>query len=202
MRLYLHLAELLNYPEKDLGETIDILADELGKYRTIDPNEFRAVSDHFTRTPLTGLQEYYVRTFDVNASCYLDVGYVLFGEESKRAQFLLHMKNEQLTANNDCGSELPDHLPNMLTLLPRIKDHMFREELIITMLLPALKHMTDNFRTDTNIYRIILKILIDILESDYRDSEFEPYRITLKKTDCTGIYAGGMDHTKLTERKF
>lgn len=202
MRLYLQLAELLSYPEKDFRETIDILADELQKYGVIDPGDFRAVSDHFTRTPLSGLQEYYVRTFDVNASCYLDVGYVLFGEESKRAQFLLHMKDEQLRANNDCGSELPDHLPNMLTLLPRIKDHVFREELIITMLLPALKHMTDNFRTDTNIYRIILKFLIDILESDYRDSEFEPYRITLKKTDCTGIYAGGMDHTQLTERKF
>ncbi len=201
MGLYLHLAGLLNYPENDFRDTIGILADELGKYSAIDPDDIRAISDHFTRTPLTGLQEYYVRTFDVNASCYLDVGYVLFGEESKRAQFLLHMREEQLRAHNDCGSELPDHLPNILTLLPKIKDHMFREELIITMLLPALKHMTENFRTETNIYRMILKILVDILESDYKDSAFEPYRINLKETDCAGIYAGGMDRTRLLCKK-
>ena len=66
-------------------------------------------------------QEYYISTFDVQAICFLDIGYVLFGEDYKRGIFLVNIKKEQIKAGNDCGSELPDHLPNILTLLPKMQ---------------------------------------------------------------------------------
>jgi hypothetical protein len=45
------------------------------------------------------------------------LGYVLFAEDYKRGDFLVKVKNEQRKVNNDCGEELADNLPNILTLM-------------------------------------------------------------------------------------
>ena len=201
MEIYSYIAQLFNYPNGDYPGTIEQLQSGLKKYGESYVDEFIPVASHFTSNPISELQEYYIRTFDVNASCYLDVGYVLFGEECKRGQFLLNMKSEQLKANNDCGTEFPDHLPNVLTLLPKIEDHLFTEELGVTILLPALKHMFGNFRTEDNNYRLLLKILIDLLETDFKDSSFEPFQINQKEIDCAGAYSCGMDFTRLSNNK-
>jgi nitrate reductase molybdenum cofactor assembly chaperone len=201
MEIYSYIAQLFNYPNGDYLETVEQLQTELKKYGESHVDEFISVASHFTSNPISELQEYYIHTFDVNASCYLDVGYVLFGEESKRGQFLLNMKSEQLKANNDCGTEFPDHLPNVLTLLPKIEDHLFTEELVVTMLLPALKQMFGNFSKEDNNYRYLLKILIDLLETDFKDSSFEPYQINQKEIACAGAYSCGMEFTKLNIKK-
>ncbi len=202
MKIYTHIAQLLNYPNGNYDKIVAQIRSELNEYGDEAVVGFSPVAIHFTLKPIAELQEYYIRTFDVNAFCYLDIGYVLFGEESKRGQFLLHMKSEQLKANNDCGTEFPDHLPNMLTLLPKIKDEIFREDLIVTMLLPALKHMLENFRTEENSYRNLLKILITVLETNYKDSEFVPYKINQKEIECAGAYSCGMDFTKQSNKKY
>lgn len=201
MQIYKHIAHLFNYPGGDYRTVVEKLHLELQAYGESFVDDFLPVAGHFTSNPIPELQEYYIRTFDVNATCYLDIGYVLFGEESKRSQFLLNMKSEQLKANNDCGTEFPDHLPNVLTLLPKIEDHLFREELVVTMLLPALKHMLENFRKEENNYRYLLKILIEVLEIDFKDSVFEPYQINQKEIECAGAYSCGMDFTKLKNKK-
>ena len=201
MQIYKHIAHLFNYPGGDYRMVVEKLHLELQAYGKSFVDDFLPVARHFTSIPVSELQEYYIRTFDVNAACYLDVGYVLFGEESKRGQFLLNMKNEQLKANNDCGTEFADHLPNVLTLLPKIEDHNFREELVVTMLLPALKHMLSNFRTEENNYRNLLKILVGLLETDFKDTAFVPYQINQKEIECAGAYSCGMDFTKLKGKK-
>lgn len=201
MEIYTHIAQLFNYPGGDNLMAVEQLHLELPEYGESVVDYFLPVARHFTSSPVSKLQEYYIRTFDVNAACYLDVGYVLFGEESKRGQFLLNMKNEQLKANNDCGTEFADHLPNVLTLLSKIDDKLFREELVVTMLLPALKHMLGNFRTEENNYRNLLKILVELLETDFKDTSFEPYQINQKEIECAGAYSCGMDFTKLKGKK-
>ncbi len=202
MKIYTQIAHLLNYPNGDYHRITANLRIELKEYGENTVDEFQPVAEHFTLKTIPELQEYYIRTFDVNAACYLDIGYVLFGEESKRGQFLLNMKSEQLKAGNDCGTEFADHLPNVLTLLPKIKDELFREDLVVTMLLPALKHMLENFRTEENSYRNLLSILIKVLETDFKDSEFVPYKINQKDIDCAGAYACGMDFTKKSNKKY
>lgn len=201
MQIYKYIAHLFNYPGGDNRMVVEQLHLELPEYGESVVDYFLPVARHFTSSPVSELQEYYIRTFDVNAACYLDVGYVLFGEESKRGQFLLNMKYEQLKANNDCGTEFADHLPNVLTLLPKIEDHNFREELVVTMLLPALKHMLGNFSKEENNYRYLLQILIEVLEIDFKGSAFEPYQINQKEIECAGAYSCGMDFTKLKGKK-
>ncbi len=202
MKIYNQIAALFSYPKIEFQLVTVQLAAEFESYGQAAVDDFLPVASHFTSKQTSELQEYYIRTFDVNAACYLDIGYVLFGEESKRGQFLLNMKNEQLKAENDCGTEFADHLPNVLTLLPKIQDNIFREELVVSMLLPALKHMLENFRTEDNIYKILLKLLIQILETDFADSQFVPYQINQHEIDCAGAYSCGMDFTKLNTKKY
>jgi len=111
------------------------------------------------------------------------------------------MKSEQLKAENDCGKEFADHLPNVLTLLPKLGDVIFREELVVSMLLPALRHMLENFRTEENSYRVLLRLLIRVLESDFKDSAFVPYQINEREIECSGAYSCGMDFTKIKSNK-
>ena len=40
----------------------------------------------------------------------LDIGYVLFGDDYKRGELLANLNQEHRKANNDCGTELADHL--------------------------------------------------------------------------------------------
>lgn len=201
MKTYPLFAQLFSYPTLDFVRPTAELCTELAYYGTSAVDDFLHVAEHFTTNDSASLQEYYISTFDVNASCYLDIGYVLFGEESKRGQFLLNMNSEQLKAKNDCGIEFADHLPNMLTLLPKLQDELFREELVVTMMMPALRHMYDNFRNKDNKYQILLSLLIHVLEADYRDSEFKPYKINQREIESAGVYSCGMDFTKLSGKK-
>lgn len=202
MKIYTHIAQLFSYPKSEFRSTTEQLVVEFQEYGQSAVNDFLPVAKHFTSKPTSELQEYYIRTFDVNAACYLDIGYVLFGEESKRGQFLLNMKSEQLKAENDCGTEFADHLPNVLTLLPKLEDDSFREELVISMLLPALRHMLENFWTEENSYKGLLKLLLQVLETDFNDSVFVPYQINVREIECAGIYSCGMDFTKLKSKKY
>lgn len=62
-------------------------------------------------------EEMFVRTFDFNPDCALEVGWHLFGEDYKRGEMLAFLRGEM----NRCGvpenGELPDHLGNLLRLL-------------------------------------------------------------------------------------
>ena len=113
-------------------------------------------------------QEYYLKTFDVQAVCYLDIGYVLFGDDYKRAQLLVNLQNEHQKAGVDCGSELGDHLPNVLTLLSKTTDPDFAEELGFIVTIPAVRFMLTKFKnTSNNYYKELLEVLLEFLKCDF-----------------------------------
>jgi len=136
---------------------------------------------HVQEKTLAEQQEYYIGTFDVQALCFLDIGYVLYGEDYNRGVFLANMKKEQERANNNCGSELPDHLPNMLALLPKMNDKSLAEELVVSMMIPALGKMIEAFRTDGNVYKGMLEVLLCIMQSDFPGSEFEKFSFSAQE---------------------
>lgn len=112
-------------------------------------------------------QEYYMKTFDVQAVCYLDLGYVMFGEDYKRAQLLVNLQNEHKIAGVDCGSELGDHLPNVLCLIAKTNNTDFAEELGFIITLPAVRFMLTKFISIDNYYKDLLEILFDMLQQDF-----------------------------------
>lgn len=85
-----------------------------------------------------GLEEIYADLFYIKPLVSLDIGYQLFGDERKRVEFLLHIKGLQQRYAVDCGTELPDSLPNVLTLLSRMEEGEDRDELVNMALSAAL----------------------------------------------------------------
>lgn len=112
------------------------------------------------------LEELYVATFDVNAACCLDVGYAVFGEDYKRGQCMAELKCLHQKYDIDCGSELPDFLPNVLKLLPKLP-YGDAAELTRTIVEPAIEKMLSGFGETVNPYRYLLLLVQCILRRDY-----------------------------------
>lgn len=185
---YTLLAELFRYPSDNLKTYLEKWIDIVVLYNPELIPKLDLFAVHINEKPLSFQQEYYIRTFDVQASCFLDIGYVLYGEDYKRGIFMVNIKKEQLKVSNDCGSELPDHLPNILTLLPKLQDKDLAEELIYSMLIPAIHEMILKFGEGTNLYKGLLEILVAIMESDYPDSNYEKFDFSVRKE--TDLFEG------------
>lgn len=179
------LAEMFRYPTDDLKNYPEKWKDIVSRYDGSLMSRLDSFTAHVRGKPLAFQQEYYVGTFDVQALCFLDVGYVLYGEDYRRGIFLVNIKKEQIKAKNDCGSELPDHLPNILTLLPRMADPELAEELICSMLIPAIHRMIAEFRDMSNLYKGLLEILAGIMEADFPFSTFERFTFGGRENEIT-----------------
>lgn len=184
MVIYQHIAALFQYPGSPLEKDIVFINDYLIAHHPQQVEVFQTIAQHFAQMSINDQQEYYIKTFDVNATCYLDIGYVIFGEDTKRGQMLLEMKREQELAGNNCGTEFADHLPNVLTLLPKISDSEFCHELTVSLLMPAIKVMIENFKTENNIYKLLLNLLQDLLLDKYPDVSYEVIEQLSFKNTC------------------
>lgn len=177
---YAILAKLFNYPSEQLSNDVDLCREVLKEYSQDLETKLEPFRSHIKGKPLSYQQEYFTGTFDVQPVSTLDIGYVLFGDDYRRGVFLVNMQREHIMAGNECGRELPDHLPNVLTLLPLISDKAFVEELICSLLIPALTEMIRRFRKIENYYRSLLEILLCVMESDFPSSSYERFQFTLK----------------------
>ena len=177
---YQSLSILFRYPSGELRENIEKCNAILESYSPDLVRELESFRAHVRSKTLEFQQEYYTSTFDVQPVSTLDIGYVLFGDDYKRGIFLVNMKREHIKAGNDCGTDLPDHLPNVLTLLPLIKENELAEELICSLLIPSITEMISRFRKTENHYRSLLEILLYVMEQDFPASSFERFQFTLK----------------------
>jgi len=187
---YHRLADLFEYPTagylERLEECRSFIADAY-------PEARHWVDDFIELLPdgeLRKKQELYTRSFDVQAITTLDIGYALFGEDYKRGEILANIMKEHRLANNDCGTELGDFLPNLLRLLPKMEDVELAEEMVQELIVPALRKMMSEFdasliaKKDANykkhlktliesdlearlVYLNVLRLLYDILDSDF-----------------------------------
>lgn len=142
---YENLAELFCYPKSGFREKTKTLQIFLDKAYPEAGKLLRPFNDYYTHTSFDKLEEIYSRTFDVQAITALEVGYHLFGEDYSRGELLVQLNQEHLAANNDCGVELSDYLPNILRLIPKLKDNETLLELIGFVLLPALAKSLKDF---------------------------------------------------------
>lgn len=185
------LAELFDFPGPSTAargrEVLALLRDNY----PAAASELQCFLDGIPPLPLD-LQELHTRTFDVQSITTLDIGYVLFGDDYKRAELLSNLTREHTQVENDCQRELADHLPNVLRLLPRLKDRDLRAELVSEILVPALLLMIREFDTsriekkntnyqkhyktlidpapgsDLTIYCRALKALLEVLMKDFQ----------------------------------
>lgn len=180
---YLILAELFRYPFAKMKDRIDLWRKIVSGYVPELLLKLEPFISYTNDKTLAVRQEYYIKTFDVQPLCTLDIGYVLFGEDYRRGEFLVNMKKEHIKAGNDCGSELPDHLTNILNLIPGLGDPELAEELIYSLMIPALHEMINRFKQGDNLYKDLFVILVTIMERDYPDSHFEQFCFRNQKMD-------------------
>lgn len=173
---YTFLAELFRYPSEDSCNHICEWRRIVGSYDPELAGYLEPFIEHVEYHTYEQRQEYFVNTFYVQPLCCLDIGYVLFGEDYRRGEFMANLKMEHRLAGNDCRTELPDHLPVLFTLLPKLADDNFAEELVVSLMIPAVAEMITEFRTDKNYYKDLLRIVLFIMEKDYHDSKFEKFR--------------------------
>ncbi len=162
----------------------------------VSPQEFTRFSDYMARSTNEQIEEIFGKTFHIQAICFLDLGYVIFGEDYKRGEFLVKMKKEQRDNNNDCGIELADNIPNVLNLLTIHKDESFINELMVMIMIPAMEKMLTEFDAsklkmrekvmnkktkviimrdikDGNIYKNALSALLLVFKEDFKEVEYK-----------------------------
>ncbi len=187
---YSLLANLFRYPEEDFMLQLKENQNFLDEFYPEAGKELQPFSESLNNRPLDETRELFTKTFDVQPICYLDLGYVMFGEDYKRGAFLLNMQEEQIKINNDCGTDLSDNICNVLTLMTKSEDDVFVEDLVWRIFIPCVKKMIaefDSARVDMkmkilrkmhraiiqeelnhgNVYKNCFTALLEVLRKDF-----------------------------------
>lgn len=193
---YKLFAEVFKYPTAPTADKIKECQLFLDRNYPNAGEEFKRFSSFIANSTADEIEEIYAKTFHIQAICFLDLGYVIFGEDYKRGEFLVNMKAEQRDHNNDCGEELSDNLANVLTLLPIHTNEDFVNELAVMIIVPALKKMLEEFDSaklalkekvmkkkqkviimqgikDGNIYKNAISSLIMVFQKDFEHIKYE-----------------------------
>jgi nitrate reductase assembly molybdenum cofactor insertion protein NarJ len=187
------IADLFTYPNNQYPLAVqrvrDLLATDYAKAAT----ELDRFLSLLPADDLLKMQDLYIHTFDVQAITTLDIGYALFGDDYKRGELLANLNREHREAENDCGVELADHLPNVVRLMSKLDDQELLQELVEEILVPALKTMLKEFGTErikeknesyekhyktlieapsprteiSTLYQYVLKVLYEVLKQDF-----------------------------------
>jgi len=172
---YKLIADLFRYPDDNLLPRAKAVLKLVSKQYPAQSQKLAefvaAIEDIDTKHQ----QEYFMKTFDVQAVCYLDIGYMMFGEDYKRAQLLVNLQKEHKVAGIDCGSELADHLPNVLSLLAQTTNQGFATELGFIITMPAVRFMLTKFKNIDNYYTGLLEVLLEILQHDFLGEGLKEY---------------------------
>jgi len=191
------LAPLFVYPDSEYTAHVDRAVEAL---RPDHPKAAEAMARFREHLPVpdptapeiavNAIQEIFTRSFEVQSITTLDVGYVIFGDDYKRAELLVNLNREQRKVGNELGTELSDHLPTVLRLLSRWEDSELALEFVQQILHPALQYMIEEFDPDriqrrnvlykkhhktlivtaaerTTMYRFALKALREVLRADF-----------------------------------
>jgi nitrate reductase molybdenum cofactor assembly chaperone len=186
---YKILADIFRYPDENLGSQLEAFQLLVLEQFPEQKENVNKILEHYNSMSLLKQQEYYLKTFDVQAVCSLDIGYVLFGEDYKRAQLLVNLQSEHNAAGVDCGSELGDHLPNVLNLLSKTSDPDFAEELGFIITSQSVRFMLTKFKNIENIYKDMLQVLLVFLQTDFKGEQLAEYALPEQTFEGAGDFA-------------
>lgn len=166
---YKSIAGLLDFPEEGYRDTVKKVQHFLDLRYPDEGVVFRPFSEFVKNESLEEIQELHTRSFEVQAITTLDLGYLLFGDDYKRAELLVNLSREHTAIGNDCGYELADHLPNVIRLIPMLKDDELKLELLQKLIIPGLKKMIKEFNPENlhkknEVYMRHHKTLIELAE--------------------------------------
>lgn len=166
------LATVFVYPNNDeYKEDINNVYQYLNQTFAEAATTLKPFLDFVNQSSVVDIQELFLRSFDVQAITTLDIGFILFGEDYKRGKLLVHLNEEHNKVGNKCETELSDHLPNLLRLLPKMEDEEMRNEIATLLVLPAVEKMVSEFSLDKiekkdKVYKKHQKVLLDYSQNN------------------------------------
>jgi len=166
---------LLDYPGTDWPSLTESCAQLVAGETPEIVNAFTRFRDGVLRHSLSGLQELYTRTFDLNPVCALEIGYHLFGENYKRGEFLANLRSTEAPFDLGQDKQLPDYLPVLLRLLTKLEDEELRTALIVECMVPAIEKMITSLNDSQNPYRSLLQTVQPALRSQGGVKKDEPF---------------------------
>lgn len=188
-------AHLLAYPTRSLTQHTTALIKLLENLSDVHYNKLWPAVDclkefyyYLERTNVREQEEIYIQTFEVQSITTLNTGYILFGDDYKRAELLVHLNNELNKYGIQTDGELADHLPNVLKLLTTMPDNDLKQDIITYIVYPAIKKMINDF--DSKIidkkHEVYLKHQKALIEKskEFRDIYLNPLmalKITLEE---------------------
>ncbi len=89
-------------------------------------------------------EEIFTRTFDLNPLVPAYVGYVIYGDNYQRGEFMAKLKRAQDAVGVDAKGELPDHLRSVLRYLARADTPL---PALLAILHPAVKKISKSLVT-------------------------------------------------------
>ncbi|TNE76684.1 MAG: hypothetical protein EP333_02250 [Bacteroidetes bacterium] len=193
---YKHIAEVFRYPMEGYRLRMEDCYNYLLAEYPKAAEKFESFVEYVRSHSDFEIEEIFGKTFHIQAICYLDIGYVLFAEDYKRGEFLVQMKKEQEKLNNDCGEELADNLPNVLSLMAILPDEEFLSEFGERVMKPAIKKMLQEFEEsrmelkdkvrrkkqkvvlmeeveNKNIYQNAIEALQLVVNTDFNENRFD-----------------------------
>jgi nitrate reductase assembly molybdenum cofactor insertion protein NarJ len=199
---YRLIASLFEYPDAGYPERVAQIRVFLDEEYPKAAEQLGKFLEYLPANDVIAMQELYTRSFDVQAIATLDLGYVLFGDDYKRGELLANLNREHVDARNDCGTELADHLPNILRLMSVLRDNELIEDLAYAIVGPALLEMIGEFDSDrlvkknesylkhyktlietpavrveaVTLYKLALQSLYEVLKQDFSRIETMPLK--------------------------
>jgi nitrate reductase delta subunit len=153
---------LVQYPGPTYAEDLSAfvrLSFALGLEST---SELQAFVGRVGGRSLEHLQEMFTQTFDMTPACALEVGWHLFGDDYARGAFLAQMREALRAEDIPEGSELPDHLASMLSLVARL-DPEQAEVLVTKAIVPAVDKMLQNLEKIDSPFHPALTAIREVL---------------------------------------
>ncbi len=170
MQIYAHIADLLDYPGPELIAQALACANLLAKDHPEAADLMQDFAAAVDSTPLGRMEEIYTGTFDVNPTCYIFAGYMLFGESFNRGKFLVRLQEEYQKRGFSMENELADHLAVMFRFFSLLDpDEILAQELVEDCFIPVLTTMHDSFANkskSSNPYRHLLQAILMTLEAE------------------------------------
>jgi len=154
-------AEIMMYPKSDHEQKVQVCIDQFDD-PTADVSEM--VRDYLLRIQplsLSEMEELYIKTFDLNKTGTLDLGWHLFGEDYNRGLFLVKVRQYMQMLKIPETTELPDHVSQVLRVLGRMSSdeaNQFAHACVI----PSLKTIGE-WTTEQNPYDQLVQGLILLL---------------------------------------
>lgn len=157
------IAFVLEYPGVAFESKLETARLESGGTERMD-RALRDLAAYLEREGRAASEERYTQLFDLSPVCTLHVGYHLFGDAYGRGELLAGLVGELRRADVPLGDEIPDFLPTLLRLVPRIDDEESQQLFLEHVLLPGLEKMAAPLGESRDPWSEIIRALPESLQ--------------------------------------